>query len=115
MRGILHIYPSISPCIADRRYAEIPAVCTRFIMGVPMNQRDQELLDKQLRWLRPSPPNAGVMVLAIVAVFVAGITLGGTVFAHESDPMQIVSNDATAAIYAVKDAPLGAVQTQLSE
>jgi hypothetical protein len=65
-------------------------------MSDTMNQRDQELLNKQFRWLRPSPRNDGVMVLAIVTVFFIGIALGGTVFAHEGDPMRIASNDATA-------------------
>jgi len=84
-------------------------------MGVSMDQRDQELLDKQFRWLRPSPRNDGVMVLAIVAAFVAGITFGGALFAHESDPAQIVSNDAMAAIFPPNGAPPRAFQTQLSE
>ena len=62
-----------------------------------MNQRDQELLSKQLGWLNPTSRNDGVMVWAIVAAFVAGISLGG-LFMHKGDPMQIVSNDAMAAI-----------------
>ena len=96
---------------------EIPAVCTRFIKwAFPMNQRDQELLDKQLRWLRPSPPQRRRHGFGDRrGICRRHNSAGGTVFAHERDPMQIVSNDATAAIYAVKDAPLGAVQTQLSE
>jgi hypothetical protein len=65
-------------------------------MGDTMNKRDQELLNKQFRWLRPSPRNEGVMVLAIVGVFFVGIALGGTVFAHENAPMQIASNAALA-------------------
>jgi hypothetical protein len=67
-------------------------------MSDTMNQRDQELLNKQFRWLSPSPRNDGVVILAIVMVFFTGIALGGTVFAHLSDPMQLGSNDATAAI-----------------
>jgi len=34
-----------------------------------MDQRDQELLDKQLRQLNPSPRSDSVMMLAILAVF----------------------------------------------
>jgi len=68
-------------------------------MGHSMNRRDQELLDKQFRWLRPSPRNNGVMVLVVVGVFFSGIALGGSVFARESDAPQIVSNDATAAFF----------------
>jgi len=93
----------------------MPAVCARFIMGVSMDQRDQELLDKQFRWLKPPPRNAGVMGLAIVAVFVGGIALGGTIFAHESAPMQIVSNNAMATISAPNAAPPREFQTRLSQ
>jgi hypothetical protein len=41
-----------------------------------MTRRDQELLDRQLRGLRIQPPPTGTMLLAIVAVFVAGLFLG---------------------------------------
>jgi hypothetical protein len=54
------------------------------------------------------------MVLAIVTVFVAGIALGGTVFAHLSDPMQIASNNATVAISPSRAPPL-AFQSKHSE
>lgn len=61
-----------------------------------MNQHDQELLDKQLWRLRPPRRNDGVMVLAVLAVFFAGIALGGFLFAYKSEPMHIASNDAQA-------------------
>jgi len=41
-----------------------------------MTRRDQELLDRQLRGLRLPPRRNGTMMLAIVAVFLAGIGLG---------------------------------------
>jgi hypothetical protein len=41
-----------------------------------MTRRDQELLDRQLRGLCIQPPPTGTMILAIVAVFVAGLFLG---------------------------------------
>ena len=63
-----------------------------------MNRYDQELLDKQLRGLSPSTRNDGVMMLAILAVFFVGLTLGGFLSAHKSEPMQIAWNDATLAI-----------------
>ena len=59
-----------------------------------MNQYDQELLDKQLRGLNPSPRNYSVMIVAILAVFFAGITLGSFLSAYRSEPMQIAWNDA---------------------
>jgi len=80
-----------------------------------MDQREQELLDKQLRWLSPSPRNDRVIVLATVAAFLAGVTLGGALFAHEGHPMQIVSNSAMAAISPTNGAPPRAFQTQLSK
>jgi hypothetical protein len=41
-----------------------------------MTRRDQELLDRQLRGLHIQPRRNGTMMLAIVAVFLAGIGLG---------------------------------------
>jgi len=41
-----------------------------------MTRRDQELLDRQLRGLHIQPRRNGTLMLAIVAVFLAGICLG---------------------------------------
>jgi hypothetical protein len=62
-----------------------------------MNQYDQELLDKQVRGLNPSPRNDGVIILAILAVFFFGMTLGGFLSAYKGEPMRIAWNDATPA------------------
>jgi hypothetical protein len=43
---------------------------------VDMTRRDQELFDRQLRGLGIQPPPTGTMILAIIAVFVAGLFLG---------------------------------------
>ncbi len=43
---------------------------------IDMTRRDQELLDRQLRGLCIQPPPTGTMILAIMAVFVAGLFLG---------------------------------------
>jgi hypothetical protein len=43
---------------------------------IGMTRRDQELLDRQLRGLQIQPRRDGTMILAIVAVFLAGIFLG---------------------------------------
>jgi hypothetical protein len=59
-----------------------------------MDQRDKELLDKQLRQLNPSPRSDSVVILAMVAVFLSGMALGGFLFANESEPVQIALNDA---------------------
>ena len=66
--------------------------------GEKMDQRDQELLDKQLRQLNLSPRSDGVIILAILAVFFAGMTLSGFLFSYKSEPVQIASNDATPAV-----------------
>ncbi len=64
-----------------------------------MDQRDQELLDKQLRLLVPSPPRSGLLMLAIVGVFLGGIAVGGLIFANKTEPpVQTASNDGTAAL-----------------
>jgi hypothetical protein len=41
-----------------------------------MTRRDQELLNRQLRGLYIQPRHNGTMILAIVAIFLAGIFLG---------------------------------------
>ena len=63
-----------------------------------MEQRDWELLDKQMRGLSP-PRNDAIIVLTVVAMFFAGMTLGGLLFPRQGEPMQIASRDATACDY----------------
>ena len=41
-----------------------------------MDQHDQELLDKQLRTIYQPPRQAGIVALAIVAVFLGGMIAG---------------------------------------
>jgi hypothetical protein len=69
-----------------------------------MQQRDWDLLDKQVRELRP-PRNDGVIVLTVVAVFFAGMIRGGLLVPHESELMRIASNDAPAASSLLDGAP----------
>lgn len=59
-----------------------------------MNRRDQELLDKQLHAIYVPPRSDGVLMLGILAVFFAGIALGGFLFAYTSEPgpLQMASN-----------------------
>jgi hypothetical protein len=63
---------------------------TRFIWAFPvmevqeMEQRDWELLDKQMRGLS-TPRNDAIMVLTDAAVFFAGKTLGGFLFPREGE------------------------------
>jgi hypothetical protein len=69
-----------------------------------MNQRDQELLDKQLWGVGRSPPRNGGG-LGFVVVFLAGIAIGDILFAHQSKQMQIASHDAVAAISHLNGVP----------
>jgi hypothetical protein len=68
---------------------------------ISMERSDWELLDKQLRGqqVRGSDPRReGVTVLSVVAMFFAGMMLGGILFANEVKPMRIASNQMTAAL-----------------
>jgi hypothetical protein len=40
-----------------------------------MDQRDQELLAKQLRAITPAPPRDGAIIVIIVMAFLAGMAL----------------------------------------
>ena len=71
-----------------------------------MNQRDQELLDKQLWGVSPGPPqNGGMISVAFVVVFLVGIAIGDILIAHESKPMQPASHDAMAVISLLDSVP----------
>jgi len=66
-----------------------------------MNQRDQELLDKQLWGVSPSPPItggiAGLVSFILIVVFLTGLAIGSGVLKHDKQ-MQFVSHDMQAAI-----------------
>jgi hypothetical protein len=55
-----------------------------------MDKYARKLLDKQLRGIVP-PRHDAVMILAIVAVFFAGMALGNAQFDHKSGPVQMAS------------------------
>jgi hypothetical protein len=59
---------------------------------IKMDRRDQELLDKQMRRLTP-PRNDGVIAVLLAAMFLVGMTLGGVLSAHQTEPIQIASMD----------------------
>jgi hypothetical protein len=59
---------------------------------IKMDRRDQELLDKQMRRLGP-PRNDGVIAVLLAAMFLVGMTLGGVLSAHQTEPIQIASMD----------------------
>ena len=72
-----------------------------------MNQRDWELLDKELWGVNPSPPrHSGMIALTIVAVFLIGMALGGFLFPHESKQViQVASYDGPAPLSYLNGTP----------
>ena len=70
-----------------------------------MNQRDWELLDKQL-WGCSSRPPRNEVGLVVVAVFLAGMAVGATLSAtHDSKLKQITSHEAGTAISLLNGLP----------
>jgi hypothetical protein len=55
-----------------------------------MDQRDKELLDKQMGRLRP-PRNDGVFAVLLAAMFLVGMTLGSVLSEPKTEPIQIAS------------------------
>ncbi len=70
-----------------------------------MDRRDQELLNKQLRRFSHAPKPDGTMILALVAVFLAGMTVGSFAVAYKNDPTRI----ATLGIVATNETPITAL------
>jgi hypothetical protein len=61
-----------------------------------MTPHDQELLDKQLRGIDNRAPE-GVLMLALAAVFFAGMAAGGFLFAYTDEPpLRLAANDIAA-------------------
>ena len=64
-----------------------------------MNERDQELLDKQLWGVSNSPPpRGGALVLAFVAAFLGGLLIGEILFPQKNRPIQMTTGDAPIAL-----------------
>jgi hypothetical protein len=60
-----------------------------------MDQHDQEFLSKQLRHLPHSPSGGPTVMLGVVAIFLAGVTLGALVFDYKA-PTQSAERTRTA-------------------
>jgi hypothetical protein len=61
-----------------------------------MTPHDQELLEKQLHGIDNRPPG-GILMLAIAAVFFAGMAVGGFLFAYtDQPPLRMAANDIAA-------------------
>ena len=71
-----------------------------------MNQRDQELLDKELWGVSPIPQrNGSIIGVALVVAFLVGIVIGDILFAHDSKQIQIASHDAAAVVSLLNGVP----------
>ena len=60
-----------------------------------MDQRDLELLDKQMRAINRAPRRDGVIIVAVLMVFLAGMTVGGLLAGPPNAPTRVAANDLT--------------------
>jgi hypothetical protein len=85
--------PIKEPNVRSAALSGTAAVLRRFawtMWDLKMDRRDWELLDKQIR--RPTPPrNDGAIAMMLAAMFLLGMTLGGVLPAHKTEPIQIAS------------------------
>ena len=71
-----------------------------------MDQRDEDLLDKQLWGVSPTPPRKDSLVsVAFLAVLLVGIAIGGALFANDSKQIRTPPHDVTAALSLLKGTP----------
>jgi hypothetical protein len=64
-----------------------------------MNERDQELLDRQLWGMSPNPPpRGGSLALAFVASFLGGLLIGGILLPHKSNQIRVTTGDTPTAL-----------------
>jgi hypothetical protein len=71
-----------------------------------MDRRDRDLLNKQLGRLSPPPRNEGMLILAIVAVFVVGMMAGASLFSRNSElPVQTAATETVPLITVPADTP----------
>jgi hypothetical protein len=62
-----------------------------------MDQRDRELLDKQLHGLTVASRSDGTLMVGMLAIFLTGLALGSFLFAYKGAPMQFAANNPAAA------------------
>ena len=61
-----------------------------------MDRRDWELLDRQMSHLQPTP--RGLNALALVALFLAGLMAGASLYAGAGQPVQTASENGKTAL-----------------
>lgn len=60
-----------------------------------MDQRDLELLDKQMRAINRAPRRDGVVIVTVLMVFLAGMSLGHLLAGPGTEPTRVAVNDVT--------------------
>jgi hypothetical protein len=58
-----------------------------------MDQRDLELLDKQMRAINRAPRRDGVIIVTVLMVFLAGMSLGRLLAGPGIEPTRVAVND----------------------
>ena len=58
-----------------------------------MNRRDQELLNRQMRRFQPPSRRDGLIIVALVAAFLAGVAASGILSFGSHSPAQPPSDD----------------------
>ena len=58
-----------------------------------MNRHDRELLDRQMSRFQLPPRRDGALILAMVGVFIAGLTAGGLLFTFVNTPSTPTASD----------------------
>ena len=58
-----------------------------------MNRHDRELLDRQMSRFQLPPRRDGALILAMVGVFIAGLTAGGLLFTFGNAPSTPTASD----------------------
>ena len=57
-----------------------------------MNQRDRDLLEKQLAWVRPAPGYGSLKLAITLATMLVGLGIGSTVILHDPNTDEISSS-----------------------
>ena len=58
-----------------------------------MDQRDLELLDKQMRAINRAPRRDGMIIVTVLMVFLAGMSLGHLLAGPGTEPTRVAVND----------------------
>ena len=63
-----------------------------------MDQRDQKLLQKQLRVINGAPQRPGVIIVTVLMVFLTGVSLGSLLAGPTSESTRVAATDVAPAM-----------------